>query len=128
MSEVVREMTLKDRAQKWLDSYKKNDCISSDVYMSVTNWATIVAEYLHETDEDKTERLRQLEELKLSMAAMNRAHKELAAEKEKLKEALKASESACDYMGSQLTEARGKIKAYEFCIRCNGVSGAEVRE
>lgn len=129
MSDVVtREMTLREKAQYWLDNYKGAGNAYGGHILSLEEMAAIVAEYLHETDEDKTERLRQLEELKLSMAAMNRAHKELATEKEKLKEALKASESACDYMGSQLTEARGKIKAYEFCIRCNGVSGAEVRE
>ena len=56
MSEVVtREMTLREKAQRWLDSYKENDSISSDVYVSIKEWAIIVAVFLNETDPDKTE-------------------------------------------------------------------------
>ena len=139
MSDVVtREMTLREKAQRWLDCYKKNDTLTGDTFISLMDWATIVAEYLHATEPcEKVEStnietsVATSERVKALQSKAELLYGDLVAEQDKrrkLEEALQASEKACDYMGSQLTEARGKISAYEFVIRCNGVSGAEVRQ
>lgn len=115
-------MTLREKAQYWLDDYKKTS--NGDVVNMPSSEviAAVFTEYLRESgDSAKKTALEGRVEL---------LHEDLTAEQDKrrkLEEALQASEKACDYMGSQLTEARGKISAYEFVIRCNGVSGAEVR-
>lgn len=96
--------------------------------LSLEEMAAVVSEYLYETDprkkaEDTSEIIKALP------TKAELLHGDLVEEQDKrrkLEEALQASEKACDYMGSQLTEARGKIAAYEFVIRCNGMSGAEV--
>lgn len=119
--------TLRNNAKEWLDKYKAGEPCSG--LLDTEDVAAIVAEYLHETPsgtegEDTSERIKALQ------AKAELLHEDLVEEQDKrrkLEEALQASEKACDYMGSQLTEARGKISAYEFVIRCNGMSGAEVR-
>lgn len=117
-------MTLREKAQEWLKNYKGAGNAYGGNILSLEEMATIVAEYLHETpSEDTSKRIKALQ------AKVELLHGDLVEEQDKrrkLEEALQASEKACDYMGSQLTEARGKIAAYEFVIRCNGVSGAEV--
>ena len=100
--------------------YKSGDPYA--VKFGLEDVAAVVAEYLHESG-DPSAKKKALED------RVELLHEDLMAEQDKrrkLEEALQASEKACDYMGSQLTEARGKISAYEFVIRCNGVSGAEV--
>ena len=121
-------MTLRERAQEWLKNYKGAGNAYGGNILSLEEMAAIVSEYLYETDprkkaEGTNERVEELQ------AKAELLHGDLVEEQDKrrkLEEALQASEKACDYMGSQLTEARGKISAYEFVIRCNGVSGAEV--
>ena len=121
-------MTLRERAQEWLKNYKGAGNAYGGNILSLEEMAAIVSEYLYETDprkkaEGTNERVEELQ------AKDELLHGDLVEEQDKrrkLEEALQASEKACDYMGSQLTEARGKISAYEFVIRCNGVSGAEV--
>jgi len=114
-------MELREKAKKWLDAYKSGD--PNGVDFEIEDVAAVVAEYLHGTEETSAKKKALEDRVEL-------LHEDLMAEQDKrrkLEEALRASEKACDYMGSQLTEARGKISAYEFVIRCNGVSGAEVR-
>ena len=121
-------MTLREKAQEWLKNYKGAGNAYGGNILSLEEMAAIVSEYLYETDprkkaEGTNERVEELQ------AKAELLHGDLVEEQDKrrkLEEALQASEKACDYMGSQLTEARGKISAYEFVIRCNGVSGAEV--
>lgn len=116
--------TLRNNAKEWLDKYKAGEPCSG--LLDTEDIAAIVAEYLHETSsEDTSERIKALQ------AKVELLYGDLVEEQDKrrkLEEALQASEKACDYMGSQLTEARGKIDAYEFVIMCNGVSGGEVRK
>lgn len=114
-------MTLREKAQYWLDDYNNtsNGAVVNMPSPEVT--AAVFTEYLRESGDDAK---------KIALEGrVELLHEDLMAEQDKrrkLEEALQASEKACDYMGSQLTEARGKISAYEFVIRCNGVSGAEV--
>ena len=113
-------MELREKAKSWLEKYKSGDPYA--VKFGLEDVAAVVAEYLHESEEPSTKKKALEDRVEL-------LHEDLMAEQDKrrkLEEALQASEKACDYMGSQLTEARGKISAYEFVIRCNGVSGAEV--
>ena len=113
-------MELREKAKSWLEKYKSGDPYA--VKFGLEDIAAVVAEYLHESEEPSTKKKALEDRVEL-------LHEDLMAEQDKrrkLEEALQASEKACDYMGSQLTEARGKISAYEFVIRCNGVSGAEV--
>ena len=121
-------MTLREKAQEWLKNYKGAGNAYGGNILSLEEMAAIVSEYLYETDprkkaEGTNERV---EELQAKAELLHGALVEEQDKRRKLEEALQASEKACDYMGSQLTEARGKISAYEFVIRCNGVSGAEV--
>ena len=117
MSEIGMDtIPLRERAQKWLDNYKAGNACE---VLSLENTATIVAVFLNVTDPSKYTECEEGTSLK-------NENDKLRCELKKLEEALKASENACGYMGSQLTEARGKISAYEFVIRCNGMSGAEV--
>ena len=115
-------MTLREKAQYWLDDYKKTSNGAVVNMPSPEIIAAVFSEYLHESEEPSAKKKALEDRVEL-------LHEDLMAEQDKrrkLEEALQASEKACDYMGSQLTEARGKISAYEFVIRCNGVSGAEV--
>ena len=117
MSEVVtREMTLREKAQRWLDSYKENDSISSDVYVSIKEWAIIVAVFLNETDPDKTEDDATSERIKV-----------LQDELSKTKQMLEGERMTHESLVYDLARARAKVEAYEFVIRCNSMSGAEVR-
>ena len=114
-------MELREKAKKWLDAYKSGD--PNGVDFEIEDVAAVVAEYLHGTEEPSAKKKALEDRVEL-------LHEDLVAEQgksRKLEEALQASEKACNYMGSQLTEARGKIAAYEFVIRCNGISGNEVR-
>lgn len=115
-------MTLKESVRMWLNNYKAGHN-GPEYAPRIEDWAELISEYLYQDDAESKKRKALEDRVEL-------LHEDLAAEqgkRRKLEEALQASEKACDYMGSQLTEARGKIAAYEFVIRCNGVSGNEVR-
>ena len=115
-------MELREKAKSWLEKYKSGDPYA--VKFGLEDVAAVVAEYLYESEEPSAKKKALEDRVEL-------LHEDLMAEQDKrrkLEEALQASEKACDYMGSQLTEARGKIDAYEFVIMCNGVSGGEVRK
>ena len=59
---------------------------------------------------------------KVTASTLDQYQKELTD----VKVELNNSELTRKSLVSDLYEARGKIAAYEFVIRCNGVSGAEV--
>lgn len=115
--------TLRERAQAWLDKYKAGDFCGGNV-LSLEDLAAIIAEYLHESaGEDVIEKCK---ELKNENEQLREMHTEVKKELEDIKTRLTTSELTRESLASDLFEARGKIKAYEFAIRCNGVSGAEV--
>ena len=104
-------MTLRETAQRWLDNYKaqKADCLFAE------EMAAIVAEYLHETPngaegEATSERTKALQD---EIDMLRKKNEELGSH-------IHMVEREMDRMG-------GQIAAYEFAIRCNGVSGAEVK-
>lgn len=114
--------TLRERAQEWLDYYKASsgDVINLPAPETI---AAVFAEYLHGTGETILEKSKELKEENDQFREMHdRAIKEL----EELKTELRTSELTRESLARELTESRGKIKAYEFVIRCHGVSGAEV--
>ena len=94
--------TLRKRAQAWLDAYKRGGIVVNE--FSFEDWATIIAEYLHETKAD-TE-------------AEHRA-KELEKQVQELKFQLDGAER-------RILRLEGENSALRFAVRCNGVSGAEV--
>ena len=105
--------TLRERAQEWLDSYKAG---SNTYELTDEDEATIISEYLHNAKEDVLEKYEELQN----------ENDQLREELADIKTRLNTSELTRESLASDLFEARGKIKAYEFVIRCNGVSGAEV--
>lgn len=107
--------TLRERAQEWLDKYKAGDTYGGDAF-SLEDLATIISEYLHNAKEDVLEKYEELQ----------KENEQLREELADIKTRLNTSEFTRESLASDLFEARGKIKAYEFVIRCNGVSGAEV--
>lgn len=114
--------TLRERAQEWLDYCKssRGDVINLPDLETI---AAVFAEYLNGTGETILEKSKELKKENDQFREMHdRAIKELA----ELKTELRTSELTRESLARELTESRGKIKAYEFVIRCNGVSGAEV--
>lgn len=112
--------TLRERAQEWLDSYEGG---KNTRMLTFEDVAAIVAEYLHNAKEDVLEKY---EELQNENEQLREMHAEVKKELADIKTRLNTSEFTRESLASDLFEARGKIKAYEFVIRCNGVSGAEV--
>ena len=60
-------------------------------------------------------------ELKAHIHNLEEQNKELEEQKRELK-------ASRDFLNLEATRLRGRISGLEFAIRCNGVSGAEVRE
>ena len=114
--------TLRERAQTWLDYYKTSRGDVFDLPAPETI-AAVFAEYLHNAKEDVLEKY---EELQNENEQLREMHAEVKEELADIKTRLNTSEFTRESLASDLFEARGKIKAYEFVIRCNGVSGAEV--
>lgn len=106
---------LKERAARWLKGYKNG--MVDEAILPVEDRAAIVSEYLHNAKEDVLEKYEELQN----------ENEQLREELADIKTRLNTSELTRESLASDLFEARGKIKAYEFVIRCNGVSGAEVR-
>lgn len=107
--------TLKERAARWLKGYKNG--LVDEAILPIEDRAAIVSEYLHNAKEDVLEKYEELQN----------ENEQLREELADIKTRLNTSELTRESLASDLFEARGKIKAYEFVIRCNGVSGAEVR-
>lgn len=114
MSEIGMDtIPLRERAQKWLDNYKAGNTCE---VLSLENTATIVAVFLNVTDPSKYTECEEGTDL---IEAQNEAEV-LRKKNEELGNHIHMVEREMDRMG-------GQIAAYEFVIRCNGVSGAEVR-
>lgn len=106
--------TLKERAARWLKGYKNG--LVDEAILPIEDRAAIISEYLHVTEENILEKSKELKN----------ENELLREELADIKTRLNTSELTRESLASDLFEARGKIKAYEFVIRCNGVSGAEV--
>ena len=114
-------MTLREKAQEWLNKYKAGDTYGGNT-LSLEDIAAVVAEYLRESgDSAKKIALEgRVEFLHEDLIEAQNKAEELRKENEKLRSQLRLVEKEMDSMDGQIT-------AYKFVIRCNGVSGAEVR-
>ncbi len=122
-------MTLREKAQEWLKNYKGAGNAYGGNILSLEEMATIVSEYLYKTDprkkaEGTSERVEELqvkaELLHEDLIEAQNEAEELRKKNEELRSHIHMVEREMDRMG-------GQIAAYKFVIRCNGVSGAEVR-
>lgn len=115
-------MELREKAKKWLDAYKSGN--PNGVDFEIEDVAAVVAEYLHGTEETSAKKKALEDRVEL-------LHEDLMAEQEKAAGLEKRNKAMVDHINSMQREMDimgGRISAYEFVIRCNGVSGAEVRE
>ena len=94
--------TLRERAQTWLDAYKRGEIVVNE--FSSEERATIIAEYLHETKEDT----------------------QVDSQIEALKARVRELEFQLDGAERRILRLEGEHSALRFSVRCNGVSGAEV--
>lgn len=115
-------MTLREKAQEWLDDYKKpsNDAVVNMPSPEVI--AAVFTEYLRESgDSAKKKALEGRVEL---------LHEDLAAEQGKAAELEKRNkelEFQLAGASNRVLRLEGENSALRFAVRCNGVSGAEVR-
>ena len=122
-------MTLRERAQEWLDNYKGAGNAYGGAILSLEDMASIVAEYLHETpsgaeSEDTSERVKALQ------AKVELLHEDLMTEQGKTAELEKRNkelEFQLAGASNRVLRLEGENSALRFAIRCNGMSGAEVR-
>jgi len=105
---------LKERARYWLDDYKTSN---GDVVNlpSPEVIAAVFAEYLHGCKDGDSYK----EKYDKCRAELEKALERNAELEDSL--ATKSKQ-----VNAYIAELRGKVAAYEFVIRCNGVSGAEV--
>ena len=102
MSTLNNMSTLRERAQTWLDAYKRGEIVVNE--FSSEERATIIAEYLHETKEDT----------------------QVDSQIEALKARVRELEFQLDGAERRILRLEGENSALRFSVRCNGVSGAEV--
>jgi len=108
-------MTLREKAQYWLDNYKGAGNAYGGNTLSLEEMTTIVAEYLHGCKDGDSYK----EKYDKCRAELEKALERNAELEDSL--ATKSKQ-----VNAYIAELRGKVAAYEFAIRCNGVSGAEV--
>ena len=112
--------TLRNNAKEWLDKYKAGEPCSG--LLDTEDVAAIVAEYLNGCgDSAKKIALEGRVEL---------LHEDLVAEQAKTAELEKRNkELEFQLAGAEnrVLRLEGENSAYRFAIRCNGMSGAEVR-
>ena len=121
-------MTLRERAQEWLKNYKGAGNAYGGNILSLEEMATIVAEYLNETDprkkaEGTSERVEELQ------AKAELLHEDLMTEQGKTAELEKRNkelEFQLAGASNRVLRLEGENSALRFSVRCNGVSGAEV--
>ena len=125
---AVIYVTLRERAQEWLDNYKGAGSAYGGNILSLEEMATIVAEYLYETDprkkaEGTSERVEELQAKAELLHEDFVAEQGKAAELEKRNKELKFQLAGAE---NRVLRLEGENSAYRFAIRCNGMSGAEV--
>ena len=108
-------MTLREKAQNWLKNYKAGEPCSG--LLGTEDKAAIVAEYLYETDPRK------------KAEGTSERVEELQAKAELLHEDLMTEQGKTQLAGAsnRVLRLEGENSALRFAIRCNGMSGAEVR-
>ena len=94
-------MTLREKAQNWIDGYKAGK-VDEENQLPIEDWAAIISEYLHEADN------------------------ELLKEKDALKKRVEEHELQVKILQSRIIRLESQNEALRFCVRCNGVSGAEI--
>lgn len=122
-------MTLREKAQEWLKNYKGAGNAYGGNILSLEEMAAIVSEYLYETDprkkaEGTSERVEELQ------AKAELLHEDLVAEQGKAAELEKRNkelEFQLDGAERRVLRLEGENSALRFAVRCNGMSGAEVR-
>lgn len=122
-------MTLREKAQEWLKNYKGAGNAYGGNILSLEEMAAVVSEYLYETDprkkaEGTNERV---EELKAKAELLHGDLIEAQNEAEVLRKKNEELVSHIHMVEREMDRMGGQIAAYKFVIRCNGVSGAEVR-
>ena len=114
-------MTLREKAQNWLDDYKKTSNGAVVNMPSPEVIAAVFAEYLREYgDSAKKTALEGRVEL---------LHEDLMTEQGKtaeLEKRIKELEFQLAGAENRVLRLEGENSAYRFAIRCNGMSGAEV--
>lgn len=118
-------MTLREKAQEWLDNYKGAGSAYGGNILSLEEMATIVAEYLHETpSEDTSERIKALQ---AKAELLHGNLEEVQNEAADLRKRNKELEFQLAGASNRVLRLEGENSALRFAVRCNGVSGAEVR-
>lgn len=121
-------MTLREKAQEWLKNYKAGDAYGGNV-LSLEEMAAVVSEYLYETDprkkaEDTSEIIKALPtKAELLHSDLTEVQNEAADLRKRIKE-LEFQLAGAE---NRVLRLEGENSAYRFAIRCNGMSGAEVR-
>lgn len=116
-------MTLREKAQGWLDGYK-NGVDDVQNRLDIEDWAAIVGEYLHDT-EGNDSKIKKLKDTCETLHEDNRKLQDKIVELIRESEAIKNS---AEMSRQRVTFLEGKVSALEFSVRCNGISGAEVDE
>ena len=115
-------MTLREKAQEWLKNYKGAGNAYGGNILSLEEMAAIVSEYLNGCgDSAKKIALEGRVEL---------LHEDLVAEQAKTAELEKRNkelEFQLAGASNRVLRLEGENSALRFAVRCNGVSGAEVK-
>lgn len=114
-------MELREKAKSWLEKYKSGDPYA--VRFGLEDVAAVVAEYLHESEEPSAKKKALEDRVEL-------LHEDLAAEQGKTAELEKRNkelEFQLAGASNRVLRLEGENSALRFAVRCNGVSGAEVK-
>ena len=115
-------MTLKESARMWLNNYKAGRN-GPEYTPRIEDWAELISEYLYQDDAESKKRKALEERVEL-------LHEDLMTEQGKTAELEKRNkELEFQLAGAEnrVLRLEGENSAYRFAIRCNGMSGAEVR-
>lgn len=136
----MAEKSLREKAQDWLDLYKAgpfNDKLNH--FFEASEFATIVSEYLYAVKNDKSctakpdykalyDTLKEdYEDLNNECHNYAGEARELSDNLEKADKRIESLEETLEDQAGYIANLEGKVQAYEFVIRCNGVSGKEVK-
>ena len=115
-------MTLRESARMWLDNYKAGRN-GPEYAPRVEDWAALISEYLNQDGAESKKRKALEDRVEL-------LHEDLVAEQGKtaeLEKRIKELEFQLAGASNRVLRLEGENSALRFAVRCNGVSGAEVR-